>query len=204
MNGHWYVAPTLDTLLAEVNTAAPARSKASDGSIGDPDHSARDSDHNPDDKGMVHARDFTHDPPGGFDSYGFAEWVRGQVNAGLMHIGYVISNGQIFNPDISELWRPYTGTNPHEHHVHVSIRYDHRETDTSPWGWEGPDMPLNQGDLDQIAALIHEQVLDIVRKEGISGAANGLGGGPNPTTPVADTIIAELRKVPAWINAPDG
>jgi hypothetical protein len=128
-------------LLGEVNASAPGRSKASDGSIGDPAHSSRDSDHNPDGKGMVHARDFTHDPAGGFDSYAFADWIRDQVNHHGMHVSYVISNGRIFNPDISPDWRPYTGDNPHDHHVHVSINYDSREDDRSPWGWEGDDMP---------------------------------------------------------------
>ena len=60
-------------------------------------------------------------------------------------------------------------------------------------------MPLNTADLDQIAAIVREQVLDIVRKEAISGAAGG-SGGDWPTNPVADTILAEIRKVPDWIK----
>ena len=36
----WYVARSLDQLLAEINASAPHRSKASDGSIGDASHSA--------------------------------------------------------------------------------------------------------------------------------------------------------------------
>ena len=135
----WYVAPTLDVLLAEVNASAPGRGKAGDGSIGDPAHSSRESDHNPDDKGCVHARDFTHDPVGGFDSYAFADWIRGEVNAGRMRIGYVISNGRIYNPEHGSAWRPYTGSNPHSGHVHVSIKYDHREDDRSPWYWQHAD-----------------------------------------------------------------
>lgn len=69
--------------------------------------------------------------------------------------------------------------------------------DPQPWidAGEETDMPLTQADLDQIAAIVRDQVLDIVRKEGISGAANGTHGGQNPTTPVADTIIGEIRKL---------
>ena len=64
----WYVARSLDQLLAEINASAPNRNKASDGSIGDADHSSRESDHNPcDDHDCVCARDFTHDPGHGFE-----------------------------------------------------------------------------------------------------------------------------------------
>ncbi|MEO6089551.1 MAG: hypothetical protein ABIQ18_41235, partial [Umezawaea sp.] len=62
----WRVANSLQTLLAQLNAAAPGRSKVSDGSIGDPNHQAEGSgsDHNPDAAGVVCARDFTHDPAG--------------------------------------------------------------------------------------------------------------------------------------------
>ena len=43
----WYVAHSLDQLLAEINASAPGRNKASDGSIGDANHSNSTSDHNP-------------------------------------------------------------------------------------------------------------------------------------------------------------
>lgn len=61
------------------------------------------------------------------------------------------------------------------------------------------DMPLNAADLDQIRAIVHEQVLDIVRKEGISGAAGGTAGMGSPQwplNPVAQTIVAEVQKIP--------
>jgi hypothetical protein len=40
----------------------PERSKESDGSIGNAEHSARQSDHNPDQFGIVRAIDITNDP----------------------------------------------------------------------------------------------------------------------------------------------
>jgi hypothetical protein len=128
-------------LLGEINAAAPGRSRAADGGIGDARHAASTSDHNPCDCcAVVCARDFTHDPAGGFDSYVFAKWLRLRVLAGEPRVLYVISNGRIFSGHGQQhpagLWRPYTGRNKHAHHVHVSVRhgadfYD----DPTPWGW---------------------------------------------------------------------
>ncbi len=142
----WRVAKALgagprDGLLGEINAAAPQRSRASDGGIGDTRHSARASDHNPCECcGVVCARDFTHDPAGGFDSYRFAEWLRGRVLAGEDRVRYVISNGRIFSghgqSHEAGKWRPYTGSNKHAHHVHVSMRHGpNYYDDDSPWGW---------------------------------------------------------------------
>jgi len=108
-------------LLEQVNAAAPDRSKASDGWIGDEAHSSRKSDHNPNKKGIVQAQDFTHDPAGGCDSYKFAEMLRTKKDP---RIKYVISNYRIFSGNVGPspwLWRKYTGSNPHSLHVHVSV-----------------------------------------------------------------------------------
>mgnify|MGYP001562524195 CR=1 FL=1 len=64
----WRVAKSLDVLLAQINALSPNRDKSSDGSIGDANHSARTSDHNPDDAGVVKARDFSNDPAHGIVS----------------------------------------------------------------------------------------------------------------------------------------
>lgn len=166
----WYVAPTLNVLLAEINTKAPGRSKRSDGAVGDTSHQARPSDHNPDGRGCVHARDVTHDPAGGFDAHAFADWVRDQVNAGRMRVKYVISNGRIFNPSISPAWRAYTGSNRHDHHVHVSIKTNIGEDDHRPWGWstssphEEPDMTPQQSaslaNIEKLVADLKREIID--------------------------------------------
>jgi lysozyme family protein len=122
--GDWRVAKSLDKLLAQVNTARPHRSKSSDGSIGDASHAASTSDHNPwvrdASMGVVTARDITHDPKGGFDSYKCAEVLRTKRDK---RIKYVISNRKIFSSVSSPwTWRTYTGANAHDHHVHVSVQ----------------------------------------------------------------------------------
>lgn len=126
----WRVARSLDKLLAQINAYAPNRSKISDGSIGDANHSSRVSDHNPDGRGIVHARDFTHSPTRGFDAHAF---VRRLANKDR-RIKYLISNRQISNPSISAgRWRPYSGINPHTQHAHVSVVYSSLEDNTATW-----------------------------------------------------------------------
>lgn len=139
---NWRVADSLLTLRDEVDRRSPDRSKASDGTIGNAAHAARDSDHNPwvkdGDMGVVTAMDITNDPDHGFDSSDFADWLRKRCLAGIeKRVKYVISDRRIASATHENwAWRAYTGANPHEHHVHISvlstkIRYDN----TDPWGW---------------------------------------------------------------------
>lgn len=130
------MAKSLGTLFKQVNDAYPNRSKSSDGTIGNAEHAARSSDHNPWVKdggmGVVTAIDITHDPKNGFDSYKFAEMLRAQRDP---RIKYIISNKKICSSTTSPWqWRKYTGSNPHDHHVHISVlpqkaKYDN----TDPW-----------------------------------------------------------------------
>jgi len=141
----WRTARSLDVGLDEINRAAPRRSKISDGSIGDTAHSSRVSDHNPNPAGVVRARDFTHDPANGFDCNKFAAAVGDLLgkHPALGSGAYVIWNRRIKSTDrLSEGWRPYTGSNPHDKHAHVSVAtaasgYDN----TQPWGVMGAPEP---------------------------------------------------------------
>jgi hypothetical protein len=129
----WRDARSIDVLGDEIDAAYPDRSKASDGTIGDAAHASRESDHNPwvvvDGVGIVRARDVTHDPEHGCDCDVLAERVAGLIALGahpaLRHGAYVIRNRRIFSFDRrDEGWRPYTGSNPHEKHMHVSVSLD--------------------------------------------------------------------------------
>lgn len=139
----WRVARSLDTLLAELNAAAPGRSKVSDGSIGDAAHASRSSDHNPwvtlAGVGIVRARDFTHDPGGGLDCNDLADYLVRLigVHPALTSGAYVIWNRRILSFDRrAEGWRTYTGSNPHDHHLHLSVALSVSGYDsTAPWGW---------------------------------------------------------------------
>ena len=140
----WRVAKSLEVLLAEINTVAPQRSRASDGSIGDEDHQAAgSSDHLPNDADVVCARDYTHDPDSGADMHQFAEQIK---HRNPRAVKYVIWNRRIWSKKRNaEGWRKYNGSNPHTKHMHVSVGvgpdggstgpYD----DTTPWGIAGLD-----------------------------------------------------------------
>lgn len=131
-------ARSLDTLLAEVNRAAPNRSKASDGGIGDPRHRKTKSDHNPNGAGVWRARDFTNDP-GDFSAQALAHHVAGMLgkHPALGSGAYVIWNRQIISADrLDEGWRPYSGVNAHTKHVHVSVATAAKGYDSqASWNW---------------------------------------------------------------------
>jgi hypothetical protein len=139
----WRLANSIKTLLDQVNAAYPHRRKDSDGGIGDEAHAARTSDHNPYIKvkgvGIVRAFDFTHAPETGFDAYAFAEMMLKNKD---YRVRYVISNKKIAygkggSSDGSATpwkWYPYHGSNPHDHHTHVSVTEKEAEFD-SPSRW---------------------------------------------------------------------
>lgn len=162
----WRLAKSLDRLRSQVNAAVPGRSKASDGSVGDLAHSARKSEHNPDANGVVRAIDITHDPKGGFDSYVFAEYLRKTADK---RVYYIISNGRIANP--GQPWRKYTGSNPHDHHVHISVVSDPKlYDDTRDW-----DIGIGKaGIIERTVAAVAEILAPAkpaVLKPGSKGAA---------------------------------
>lgn len=132
----WRLARALETLRSQVNAKWPNRSKSSDGSVGDTSHSARPSDHNPV-NGIVHAIDITHDPKGGFDSYAFADMLLKKQDR---RVKYIISNRRIGSGPQGPgagVWRKYTGSNPHDHHVHISVVAGPAADATDPWTIDG-------------------------------------------------------------------
>ncbi|HEY9420715.1 MAG TPA: hypothetical protein VIW92_04815 [Thermoanaerobaculia bacterium] len=132
----WRVARCLLVLRDQVNRKAPNRSKASDGTIGDGRHRSRASDHNPwvEDRGVgvVTALDITHDPRSGCDAGVIAESIRGSLDA---RVKYIIWNRRIANSSSISgqppwAWRPYNGRNPHDKHVHISVKSDRSSYDS--------------------------------------------------------------------------
>lgn len=127
----WRLAGSLVTLRAQINAEWPARSRRSDGTIGDSSHAARASDHNPNAQGVVTAFDCTHDPASGADMHLVAEDLRESRDPRLE---YVIFYGRMFASYRTAArapwtWGPYTGSNPHTSHMHVSVTGLYDRTD---------------------------------------------------------------------------
>ena len=147
----WRVAFALDTLRDQLNHRAPDRDKAADGAIGDADHAARTSDHNPwvgpapDGKMLVTARDYTHDPAGGLDCHWLARVL---VASGDRRRKYIIWDRRIWTPAAG--WQPYSGANAHTHHLHLSVSSTVALADDStPWNL-GEDDDMNQTQADHL------------------------------------------------------
>jgi hypothetical protein len=140
----WREPLALKTYREQLNAAFPKRSKISDGGIGDAAHASRNSDHNPwvkDKKGVgvFTARDITHDPVTGVDCHWLAEELRRHKDPRLK---YVIWHDRMFSSYPAHgykawEWRPYSGSNKHRKHLHLSIQPTNFD-DTRPWKLEFP------------------------------------------------------------------
>lgn len=135
----YYLAPSLEALRDEIDERWPNRDKTSDGWIGDASHSARKSDHNPDwsDGGVVRAIDVDED---GINVKEVLDSVVGDPR-----VEYVIYEMKIASRTYGPwTWRSYSGSNPHDKHMHISIRHtDFAENSTERWldQQEEDDMP---------------------------------------------------------------
>lgn len=132
----WDLADCLVWLFTEANQLYPSRSVASDGSIGDDSHSARKSDHNPNEDGWVLGADLTDDKMHGCDADALAQHI---VASRDSRLSYVIWNDTIvktYDSSRGPAWQPqpYTGENSHITHTHISVLDTPAAiADTSPW-----------------------------------------------------------------------
>lgn len=111
-------------LREQIDDAFPDRDRASDGWIGDARHSARKSDHNPDEQGWVRAIDIDRDLSGKAKPDimpDLADQIRLYGKAHPKRIAYVIFDGKIASSKKAWAWRPYDGINKHNHHCHISF-----------------------------------------------------------------------------------
>ena len=113
-------------LREQFDDTYPDRDRLSDGWIGDRKHSARKSDHNPDDQGWVRAIDIDRDLHKGGKPDLMPDLVD-QVRLACKskqekRISYIIFDGRICSPILNWRWRKYTGANKHIKHAHFSFK----------------------------------------------------------------------------------
>lgn len=203
----WSTIPAADTLTAEMNAAFPERDKASDGSIGDGEHSTRSSDHNPDETGTtpsedsdtfneVHAKDLDSDlKRKGWTLKRVFEIMRKRAAAGQeKRIQNMICDGEITSASwgFSE-WRDYTGTDPHDTHGHVSFKYGsggapgNPEQITTPYGIlaavRAEEDDMSAEDVAAIKAHVTSEVAKAVKA----------------TTDARTALTTEVNAVPAEV-----
>jgi len=119
--------PAAIAVLRQATAISPSRKKASDGLLPSKAHISQspDSDHN-----TGYAVDLTHDPESGVDCSDIFEKLKEDKR-----VKYLIFNKKIWSKDKARLGnRPYTGSNPHTKHLHISINNGYGD-DTSPWFW---------------------------------------------------------------------
>jgi hypothetical protein len=114
--------PAAIAVLRQATALSPKRKKLSDGLL---PSAAPNSDHN---TGL--AVDLTHDPKNGVDCAIIFEKLKEDER-----VSYLIFNKKIWSRKLAKSGnRPYTGSNAHTKHLHISINPD-SANDTSPWFW---------------------------------------------------------------------
>lgn len=148
-NMAWELVRSLVSLRDEFNEVAPGRDKSTDGAVGNEEHAASVSDHNPDETGNtatedadsvneVHAIDVDQSGPwpDGFDMERAVQTIVARHKAGKDdRLQNVIYRRRIWSKSWGWAQRPYAGANAHDEHAHFSARYTTaQEDDVRPWG----------------------------------------------------------------------
>ena len=126
--------PAAIAVLRQATAIAPLRMKASDGLLPSKAHIHQNpnSDHN-----TGYAVDLTHDKLGGIDCFLLFQKLQADPR-----VSYLIFQGKIWSKEKG--LRPYTGSNKHNKHLHISIKEGCGD-DTSPWfPWLGKPKAINK------------------------------------------------------------
>jgi hypothetical protein len=119
--------PAAIAVLRQATAISPSRKKASDGLLPSAAHQVQNpsSDHN-----TGYAVDLTDDPKNGIDCADIFEKLKEDKR-----VKYLIFKGKIWSVEKAKQGnRVYSGSNPHNKHLHISIN-DGMGNDTSPWFW---------------------------------------------------------------------
>lgn len=126
--------PAAIAVLRQATALRPKRKKASDGLLPSAAHVSQspNSDHN-----TGYAVDLTHDPVAGINCVEL--FIKLQEDK---RVKYLIFQGRIWSQEKGVL--KYTGSNPHNKHIHISIK-DNYGNNTSDWfPWLGKPTTINK------------------------------------------------------------
>jgi len=196
----WVLVPCLVALRSEFNRIAPARDKASDGSIGDAAHRRRSSDHNPDETGTVPIRDADrlNEVHGldvdvnlrrpGLTMERVVQHILARCRSGAeKRLRYIIFNRRIWEASNDWRERAYSGDNPHTEHAHFSASYDTaREASTASWHLSTLTQPKgsNVTTLDSadhtairadVASIVDDRATLKTYNDGAAGSGSAIG-----------------------------
>ena len=133
----WRSVESLKKLRKQIEEKYPGVDKTQFGTIGNAAHQAGTSDHNEEPDDTVDALDIPNQPEIGLNAHKIADAL---IASHDKRIKYVISNRRIAGDENYAarnnakpwVWSYYSGTNAHDHHIHVSVN-DANQDDTSPW-----------------------------------------------------------------------
>ena len=119
--------PAAIAVLRQATALWPKRKKASDGLLPSAAHLSQspNSDHN---TGL--AVDLTDDPANGVDCKGIYQRLQNDIR-----VKYLIFKGKIWSKEKGG--QTYKGSNPHNKHLHISIKTEYAKDDSNWFSWMG-------------------------------------------------------------------
>ena len=199
----WRVVNGLQTLNAQLReryprAAPPATPATSWGSIADDAHSSS-SDHYPHfyqalgKTAVVCARDFPHAASLGMDAGPITEALRLSRDP---RIAYVIFAGRIFSSTTQPwVWRPYSGSDGHWTHFHVSTVHTAAADDSRPWALPGATQtPSGAAEMNAEERAVLDQIERVVT------AMCTRAGDPQGPGESADR--EKIKLIKPWTNGP--
>jgi hypothetical protein len=119
--------PAAIAVLRQATALWPKRKKASDGLLPSAAHLSQspNSDHN---TGL--AVDLTDDPANGVDCKDIYQRLQNDIR-----VKYLIFKGKIWSKEKGE--HTYKGSNPHNKHLHISIKTEYAKDDSNWFSWMG-------------------------------------------------------------------
>lgn len=203
---NWELVPCLGQLRTELNRIAPNRDRDSDGTIGDPAHQSRVSDHNSDETGNVpirdadkvnevHAVDLDADlREPNLTMEMVVQHVLGRCRSGAeKRLRYIIYNRRIWEASNGWKQRAYTGDSPHTEHAHFSASYETKlEASLASWGLEEIPVALTEADKKWLAAQIDTAATAAADRVWKTKWNINFGPGEKPYVAEAGSILAHI------------